>query len=63
MAIYSGGGASKQDQEQRAQKAMADPEIQAILSTPEVRNALNDLQQNPAAIQNIMKNPSLAQKI
>lgn len=42
---------------------MADPEIQAILSTPEVRNALNDLQTNPAAIQNIMKNPSLAQKI
>ena len=42
---------------------MADPEIQAILNTPEVRNALNDLQSNPQAIQNIMKNPSLAQKI
>ena len=42
---------------------MADPEIQAILQTPEVRNALQDLQTNPAAIQNIMKNPSLAAKI
>ena len=42
---------------------MADPEIQSILNTPEVRNALNDLQSDPKAIQNIMKNPSLAQKI
>ena len=42
---------------------MADPEIQAILQTPEVRNALQDLQSNPAAIQNIMKNPSLAANI
>lgn len=42
---------------------MADPEIQKILQTPEVRNALADLQNNPSAIQNIMKNPSLAEKI
>jgi hypothetical protein len=28
-----------------------------------VRNALADLQNNPSAIQNIMKNPSLAEKI
>ena len=42
---------------------MADPEIQAILQTPEVRNALQELQTNPAAIQNVMKNPSLAAKI
>lgn len=42
---------------------MADPEIQSILNTPEVRNALNDLQSDPKSIQNIMKNPSLAQKI
>ena len=42
---------------------MADPEIQAILQTPEVRNALQDLQTNPQSIQNIMKNPNLAQKI
>lgn len=26
-------------------------------------NAINDIQNNPAAIQNIMKNPSLAAKI
>jgi len=40
-----------------------DPEIKQILQTPEVMNALNDLQNNPAAIQNIMKNPNLASKI
>lgn len=28
------------DQEERARKAMADPDIQTILQTPEVRNAL-----------------------
>lgn len=42
---------------------MADPEIKKILQTPEVMNALQDLQNNPAAIQNIMKNPELAMKI
>lgn len=42
---------------------MTDPEIKQILQTPEVMNALNDLQNNPAAIQNIMQNPSLAAKI
>lgn len=37
-AIYSSN--SNEDQQERARKAMADPEIQAILNTPEVRNAL-----------------------
>ena len=64
QAIYmSGNKMSQEEQQQRAQRAMADPEIQSLLNTPEVRNALNDLQSNPQAIQNIMKNPSLAQKI
>jgi stress-induced-phosphoprotein 1 len=64
-AIYtsSGTGTSEQEKMQRAQRAMADPEIQKILQTPEVMNALQDAQNNPAAIQNIMKNPDLAMKI
>lgn len=41
LAIYSSN--SQEDQEARAKRAMADPEIQAILATPEVRNALADL--------------------
>ena len=40
QAIYSNN--SQEDQEQRAKRAMSDPEIQAILQTPEVRNALAD---------------------
>ena len=60
-AIYM--GSNSQDQEQRAKRAMADPEIQAILQTPEVRNALADLERDPKAIQNVMKNKSIAQKI
>jgi stress-induced-phosphoprotein 1 len=40
-AIYM--GSNSQDQEERAKRAMADPEIQAILQTPEVRNALAEM--------------------
>ena len=64
QAIYlSNSKMSPEEQQQRAQRAMADPEIQEIMNTPEVRNALNDLQTNPQAINNIMKNPHLAKKI
>lgn len=42
---------------------MADPEIQAILQTPEVRNALSDLERDPSALNRIMSNRSLAEKI
>ncbi len=56
-------GSNSQDQEERAKRAMADPEIQAILQTPEVRNALAEMQRDPKAIQNVMKNRSLAEKI
>lgn len=61
MAIYT--STSQEDQETRAKRAMQDPEIQQILQTPEVRNALSDLQNDPKAINNILKNPDLAQKI
>lgn len=64
QAIYtSSSGTSEEEKVQRAQRAMTDPEIKKILQTPEVMNALQDLQNNPAAIQNIMKNPDLAAKI
>lgn len=60
MAIFNSN--SQEDQEQRAKRAMQDPEIQQILQTPEVRNALNDLQNDPKAINNVLKNPDLAKK-
>jgi hypothetical protein len=36
-------GSNEGDQQERAKRAMADPEIQQILNTPEVRNALSEL--------------------
>ena len=35
---------------------MSDPEIQGILQTPEVRNALAEMERDPKAIQNILQN-------
>lgn len=61
-AIYTGSN-TDEDQEARAKRAMADPEIQTILQTPEVRNALSDLEKDPKALAKIMSNKSLAAKI
>jgi len=60
MAIFNSN--TQEDQETRAKRAMQDPEIQQILQTPEVRNALSDLERDPKAINNILKNPELAKK-
>lgn len=60
MAIFNSN--TQEDQETRAKRAMQDPEIQQILQTPEVRNALSDLERDPKAINNILKNPDLAKK-
>ena len=54
---------TQEDQEQRAKRAMSDPEIQGILQTPEVRNALAEMERDPKAIQNILQNKDLAAKI
>lgn len=54
---------SQEDQEERAKKAMADPEIQAILQTPEVRNALAELERDPKSINNILQNKNIAEKL
>ena len=56
-------GSNQEDQEERARKAMADPEIQSILQTPEVRNALADLERDPKALNRILQDRSLAEKI
>lgn len=52
-----------QDQEARAKRAMMDPEIQQILQTPEVRNALADLEKDPKAAQRIFADPDLSAKM
>ncbi len=50
------------DQE-RAAKAMADPEIQAIMMDPIVRQTLSDMSTDPRAAQKAMADPYMAAKI
>ncbi|KYQ92351.1 tetratricopeptide-like helical domain-containing protein (TPR) [Tieghemostelium lacteum] len=48
--------------EERLEQAAKDPEVQEILSDPVMNQILKDMQSNPAAIQNHLKNPSVARK-
>ncbi len=50
------------DQE-RAAHAMADPEIQAILSDPTIRQVLSDFQENPKFAQQALSDPDIRSKI
>jgi len=59
-AINTGGG---EGDEERAAKAMQDPEIQEILSDPIMMQILQDMRKDPQAAANHMKNPLVAQKI
>ena len=46
------------DAEQQ-QRAMQDPEIQAIMADPMIRNVLNNFQENPKQAQEDMKDPTV----
>jgi len=59
IAIQNHTGVSE---EQRA-KAMANPKIQAILSKPAIRNALNDIQNNPKYLQSYLTDPSIVKDL
>jgi len=50
------------DKEQTA-RAMADPEIQAILQDPKMRSVLNDLQNDPQAAQHFLNDPVILNNI
>lgn len=45
------------------QKAMTDPEVQQILKDPAMRMILNQMQSDPKAVQDHLKNPEIAGKI
>jgi len=49
--------------EERRQQAMQDPEVQAILSDPAMRMILEQMQENPQAASEHMKNPAIRDKI
>jgi stress-induced-phosphoprotein 1 len=58
-------GASMTDDErkERAAHAMADPEIQAILQDPVMRQILTDFAENPADARKAMNDPTVAAKM
>ena len=59
------GRATMTDEEKKEQAAhaMADPQIQAILSDPVVQQVLRDFGENPAAAQQAMADPGMRAKI
>lgn len=62
MRIRETSSSQEVDQE-RAAHALADPEIQAILSDPIIRQVLQDLQENPSAGRDALNDPTVSAKI
>jgi len=56
-------GGDEKSQQERAAKAAQDPEIQNILRDPIMQQILNDMQTDPKAVSNHMRNPAVAAKI
>jgi stress-induced-phosphoprotein 1 len=54
---------SNEDPEEVRKRASADPEIQSILSDPGMRLILEQMQSEPQALRDHLKNPAIAQKI
>ena len=51
------------EKQEQAAHAMADPEIQNIVSDPIVQQVLRDLQENPSSIQQVMQDAHMRSKI
>lgn len=60
---YGRQSMTEEQKKEQTAHAMADPEIQAILQDPVTQQVLRDFQENPAAAQKAMKDPSVAAKI
>lgn len=54
---------SEEERKERASHAMADPEIQAILQDPVMMQVLRDFQENPAAANQAMADPTVRSKV
>ncbi|KAI9341752.1 activator of Hsp70 and Hsp90 chaperone [Obelidium mucronatum] len=57
--VQSGGG----DREEILARAMQDPEVQKIMGDPVMKTILQQMQEDPAAARDHMKNPAIAAKI
>lgn len=56
-------GAHTGNDEERMRHAMADPEIQGLMRDPRVQQCLKEMQENPKAAQDTMKDPFIAEAI
>jgi len=63
MINYGASNMTEEEKQERARHAMADPEIQSILSDPIIQQILKDFNENPQAAQKAMANPSVRSKI
>ena len=57
QAIQTGAYGGEKHDEERVRHAMADPEIQMLMKDPRVVQVLKDLQENPKAAQDSLKDP------
>lgn len=60
---YGQANMTEEEKKERAAHAMADPEIQAILSDPVITQVLKDFSENPNAAQEAMMDPGVRGKI
>ena len=60
---YGRANMTEAEKKEQAAHAMADPQIQAILTDPVIQQLLKDFQENPSAAQQAMSDPGIAQKI
>jgi stress-induced-phosphoprotein 1 len=54
---------TEEERKERQERAMADPEIQGILTDPIMTNVLREMQENPAAAQKHLSHPDIAKKM
>lgn len=62
MAIQSGMNSGENDEE-RMRHAMSDPEIQKIMSDPQMQLNLKKMQEDPQFAMECMRNPEMATAI
>ena len=63
MINYGSASMSEDEKKERAEHAMADPEIQNILMDPIIMQVLRDFQNSPQAAKDAMRDPGVRSKI
>jgi stress-induced-phosphoprotein 1 len=63
LARFLNGTATEEEIKERQAKAMADPEIQHIMTDPVMQQVLKDCQENPGSAAKHMRNPGIGAKM